>query len=39
MKYPERQWVRKSELILLEQSYLAAGQPKRGTSSGEVDGD
>ena len=28
MKYPERQWVRKSELILLEQSYLAAGQPK-----------
>ena len=28
MKYPERQWVRKSELIPLEQSYLAAGQPK-----------
>jgi len=28
MKYPERQWVRKAELISLEQSYLAAGQPK-----------
>ncbi|MDG1381795.1 MAG: biopolymer transporter ExbD [Flavobacteriales bacterium] len=28
MKYPERQWVRKSELLVLEQSYLAAGQQK-----------
>jgi hypothetical protein len=28
LKYPERQWVRKSELLVLEQSYLAAGQEK-----------
>ena len=33
MKYPERQWVRKSELILLEQSYLAAGQRKAAERS------
>ena len=29
MKYPERQWVRKAELVVLEQSLLAAGQDKR----------
>lgn len=27
--YPERVWVRKSELLILEQSYLGAGQTKR----------
>jgi biopolymer transport protein ExbD len=27
--YPERVWVRKSELLILEQSYLVAGQTKR----------
>ena len=29
MKYPERQWVRKAELVVLEQSLIAAGQDKR----------
>jgi biopolymer transport protein ExbD len=29
MMYPDRVWVRKSELLILEQSYLGAGQTKR----------